>query len=100
MLTANSNKKFVLCITDAFTKYSVVMVIPNKNAETVADAIFKEWFANSEFWPRFIPMEEKIHQQIGLRDHGASECGAYQNFSSTSTVQFTSRSVQQNGVKV
>jgi hypothetical protein len=44
MLTADSNKKLVLCITDAFTKYAVVTLIQNKNAETVADAIFKEWF--------------------------------------------------------
>jgi hypothetical protein len=44
MLTADSNKKFGLCITDAFTKYAVVTSIQNKNAETVADAIFKEWF--------------------------------------------------------
>jgi hypothetical protein len=44
MLTADSNKKFILCITDAFTKYAVVTSIQNKNAETVADAIFKEWF--------------------------------------------------------
>jgi Integrase zinc binding domain/Integrase core domain len=44
MLTADSNKKFVLCITDAFTKYAVVTSIQNKNAETVADTIFKEWF--------------------------------------------------------
>ncbi len=44
MLTADSNKKFVLCIKDAFTKYAVVTSIQNKNAETVADAIFKEWF--------------------------------------------------------
>ncbi len=44
MLTANNNKKFVLCITDAFTKYAVVTLMQNKNAETVADAIFKESF--------------------------------------------------------
>jgi len=44
MLTADSNKKFVLCITAAFTKYAVVTLIQNKNAETVTDAIFKEWF--------------------------------------------------------
>ncbi len=43
MLTADSNKKFFLCITDAFTKYAVVTAIPNK--ETVADAIYKDWFA-------------------------------------------------------
>jgi transposase InsO family protein len=44
MLTADSNKKFILCITDAFTKYAVVTSIQNKKAETVADAVFKEWF--------------------------------------------------------
>jgi len=44
MLTADSNKKFMLSITDVFTKYAVVTSIQNKNAETVADAIFKEWF--------------------------------------------------------
>jgi hypothetical protein len=44
MLTADSNKKFVLCITYAFTKYAVVTLMQNKNAETVADANFKEWF--------------------------------------------------------
>jgi hypothetical protein len=45
MLTADSNKKFVLCITDAFTKYAVVTAIANKEAEMVADAIFKDWLA-------------------------------------------------------
>jgi len=29
MITADSNRKFVLCITDAFTKYAVVMAIAN-----------------------------------------------------------------------
>jgi transposase InsO family protein len=45
MLTADSNKKFVLCITDAFTKYAVVTAIANKEAETVVDAIYIDWFA-------------------------------------------------------
>jgi hypothetical protein len=30
---------------DAFTKYAVVTVITNKEAETVADAMYKEWFS-------------------------------------------------------
>ncbi len=34
----------MLCIADAFTKKAVVTSIQKKNAETVADAIFKEWF--------------------------------------------------------
>jgi hypothetical protein len=44
ILAADSNKKFILCLTDAFTKYATITVIPNKNAKTVADAIFKKWF--------------------------------------------------------
>jgi hypothetical protein len=45
MITADSNKKFVLCITDAFTKYAVVTAIASKDAETVADAIYADWFS-------------------------------------------------------
>jgi len=45
MITADSNKKFVLWITDAFTKNAVVMVIANKDAETVADTIYEDWFS-------------------------------------------------------
>jgi hypothetical protein len=40
---ADSNKKFILCMTDAFTKYAVTVIL-NKNAETVPDGIYKEWF--------------------------------------------------------
>jgi hypothetical protein len=62
MLAADSNKKFVLCITDAFTKYTVITSIQNKNAETVADAIFKEWFCkfgipaqiHTDGWKKFV----------------------------------------------
>jgi len=45
MITANSNKKFVLCITDAFTKYVVVTAINSKDVERVADAIYRDWFS-------------------------------------------------------
>ncbi len=37
------HQKFVLCITDAFAKYTVVTAITN--SEIVADAIYKEWFS-------------------------------------------------------
>jgi hypothetical protein len=43
MLAAGQNK-YILCITDAFTKYALVMAIENKEAETVAKVIFSEWF--------------------------------------------------------
>jgi hypothetical protein len=45
MITAESHKKIVLYITDGFTKYAVVTVIANKQAERVTDAIYKEWFS-------------------------------------------------------
>jgi hypothetical protein len=46
MVTSDSNKKIVLSITtNAFTKYIMVTAIANKEAETVADAIYEEWFS-------------------------------------------------------
>ena len=36
-------EKVVLCMTDAFTKYIEVTVISNKEAPTVAEAVFNQW---------------------------------------------------------
>ena len=44
MLAAGHQHKYILCITDAFTKYALVTAVKNKEAETVAKAIFNEWF--------------------------------------------------------
>ena len=41
--TSSQGKKFVLCLTDAFTKYAVMLAIDNKEAVTVAKAIFDHW---------------------------------------------------------
>jgi len=41
--TSTYNNKFILCITDAFTKYAEVIAIPDKKAETVANEIFINW---------------------------------------------------------
>jgi hypothetical protein len=35
--------KYVLAITDAFTKYAIIVAIPNKEAITVAKAVFENW---------------------------------------------------------
>jgi hypothetical protein len=40
---SNQDKKLVLCLTDAFTKYVVRVAIDNKEASTVANPIFKQW---------------------------------------------------------
>ena len=41
--TSDKGKKFILCITDAFTKYVELVALPNKEAPTVAEAIFNKW---------------------------------------------------------
>ena len=42
--TSENKNKYILCITDAFTKYAEVIAIPDKTAETVAAALFDKWF--------------------------------------------------------
>jgi hypothetical protein len=37
--TTSGDKKFILCLTDAFTKYVELVTIPNKEAFTVVTAI-------------------------------------------------------------
>jgi hypothetical protein len=41
--TASRNSKFLLVMTDSFSKYAEVVAVPNKEAETVANAIFTHW---------------------------------------------------------
>jgi hypothetical protein len=41
--TSESSKKFILCMTDAFTKYVELVALPNKEALTVTSAIFNRW---------------------------------------------------------
>ena len=43
MRTSTQGKNFVLCMTDAFTKYAEICALPNKEAPTVARAIFERW---------------------------------------------------------
>jgi Integrase core domain len=42
--TTESGKKFILCMTDALTKYVKLVPLPNKEAYTFAEAIFSKWF--------------------------------------------------------
>jgi transposase InsO family protein len=44
MVDATRKYAYILFITDAFTKYTVVTSNSNKDAQTVAKAIFKQWF--------------------------------------------------------
>ena len=43
-IKSSSNKNnYILCMTDAFSKYAEVVAIPNKEAETVAMEFFEKW---------------------------------------------------------
>jgi hypothetical protein len=44
MLAAGCQPKYILCITEAFTKYALVTAVENEEVETVAKAIFSKWF--------------------------------------------------------
>ena len=41
--TSGTQKKYIMVITDAFTKYVELIALPNKEAETVATAFFNRW---------------------------------------------------------
>jgi hypothetical protein len=41
--TSGRGKKFILVMTDAFTRYVELVAIENKETETVAQAIFLHW---------------------------------------------------------
>ena len=38
--TSQSGKKYIMVVTDAFTKYVELIAIPDKQAETIASALF------------------------------------------------------------
>ena len=41
--TTSSGKKYILCVTDAFSKYAELVAIQDKSAPTVASALFSRW---------------------------------------------------------
>jgi hypothetical protein len=53
MLAARHQNKYILYITEAFTKYALITAIENKEAETVAKAIFWNGFVNSASQRKF-----------------------------------------------
>jgi len=74
--TAEGDKKFILCITDAFTKYVELVVLPNKEALTVATALLNRWICRHGLPLEFITdqgkeftnkMAEKLFQSLDVR---------------------------------
>jgi hypothetical protein len=70
MITAGSNKKFELCITEAFTKYALVMAITSKDACYREGIIFKVRHPGSNphgQWKEFInKLSAKLFQLLNV----------------------------------
>ncbi len=43
LVASGRHKKYILTITDAFTKYAEIVALPDKEAATVAEALFDKW---------------------------------------------------------
>ncbi len=43
--TSEKGNKYIMVMTDAFSKYTVLAAIPDKKAETVAQTLFEKWIA-------------------------------------------------------
>jgi hypothetical protein len=59
MLATGRQHKYILCITDTFTKYALVTSVESKEAETVDKAIFQNGFVNLASRRRSTPMAER-----------------------------------------
>jgi hypothetical protein len=44
--TMPSSKKFILCVTDALSKYVELVVIPEKSASTLGYTLFSRWLCS------------------------------------------------------
>jgi len=81
--TSGKGNKFVLVITDAFSKYTVVVAIPNKEAETVSEAIFQHWIVRFSC-PKMIVTDngkefankiaDKLYKRLGIEHRKTSVC--------------------------
>jgi hypothetical protein len=58
--TADGDKKFILCITEAFTKYVQLVVLPNKEALKVATALLNRWICRYGLLLEFITDQGKV----------------------------------------
>jgi hypothetical protein len=74
--TSEGDKKFILCITDAFTKYVELVVLPNKEALTVATALLNRWICRHGLPLEFITdqgkeftnkMAEQLFKSLNVR---------------------------------
>jgi hypothetical protein len=80
--TSDKGKMFILCITDGFTKYVELVALLNKEASTVAEAIFDKWIC------RFgTPLDL-------VTDQGTEFCGrmSQELFTRLGTAHFTTTS--------
>ena len=86
-------KKYILCITDAFKKYVELVAIDNKEAATVAEAIFEKLFCRYGNRHR---RRKGILRQSFRRSHQTYGSYTSEDSSIPSAVQQSSQSCKQN----
>ena len=81
--TEKGGTKYILVITDAFSKYAVVSAIPDKNAQTVAEEIFDKWIRRFSCPRRIVSdngkefcnkLAEKLWKLLGVQRSTTSVC--------------------------
>jgi hypothetical protein len=92
--TSEKGKRYILCMTDAFTKYVELVALPDKEAVTVASAFFNRWVCRYGVpWPVNHRPWKRIFKSGVERTIYPSRPQTFIDHSSTPTVQQSGRSL-------
>ena len=87
--TSEHGKKYILCITDSFTKYAEVIAIPNKEATTIAQSIMDNWICqfgspiqiHSDSGKEFVnKLPSELFQLLNIKQTKFTLCHPQANF--------------------
>jgi len=57
--TSDQGNKYILCMTDAFSRYVELASIPNKEADTVAEQFFQRWVCRYGPLVKYVQIKER-----------------------------------------
>ena len=69
LVVSGRGKKYILCITDVFTKYVELVAIDNKEAATLAEAFLRNGFVEMAYRWKSSPTEERNFAPSFRRSH-------------------------------
>jgi transposase InsO family protein len=105
---SGSQKKYILVITDAFTKYVELVAIPDKEACTVANAFFNRWICRygvpleliTDQGREFVnKLSDEIFKLLGLQHHTTTarhpQCNAQAEVANKTIAKYLSTHVNE-----